>query len=138
MLSAITAEAQLKNDEGYSQYVYLINGVRHIGYGFNLDAVGLSRDECDTILQSRCSRLVPELMVSFPGYNELSVARQAVLINLAYNLGVEGLMAFTDFIGASRVQDWKAGATALLDSKAYREEPVRMERLAYQWEMDKM
>jgi lysozyme len=138
MLSAIAAEAQLKNDEGYNQYIYVINGVKHIGYGFNLDSVGLSREECDFILANRCSKLVPELSVSFPGYNELSLPRQVVLINLAYNLGVEGLMGFLDFVGASRAQDWKGGADALLASKAAKEEPARIERLAYQWEMDKM
>ena len=138
MLSAIAAEAKIKSDEGFNQYVYIINNVKHIGYGFNLDAVGLYREECDFILSNRCKLLVPELIVSFPGYSELSVARQSVLINLSYNLGVEGLMGFVDFVSASRAQDWKGGAQALLASKAAKEEPSRIERLAYSWEMDKI
>ena len=41
----------IKYEEGYRQFPYrCTEGKLTIGYGFNLDDVGLSRQECDLIL----------------------------------------------------------------------------------------
>lgn len=128
----------LKQDEGFSQTVYLLDGVRHIGYGFNLDAVGLYKEEADFILDNRVQKAESELRQFFPSYEKYSNARKLVLINLCYNLGLHGLMGFRRFIEACGKGEWENAAKELIDSKAHCQNPSRMERLAYLFETDKM
>ena len=132
------ARKVLMADEGFSREVYLLYGIRHIGYGFNLDGVGMYKEEADFILANRVNKAMKELKKQFPNYELMSDARKLVLINLCYNLGIHGLLGFRRFVEACGLQDWVKAAKELLDSKAHKQNPARMERLAYLFEMDKM
>jgi lysozyme len=87
-----------------------------IGYGRNLDDNGISEDEANAFLDhdidSVCIRL--EQQDFWPN---LCAARQAVLIDMCFNLGWPRLSGFRKMLGYVRVADYKAASSEMLDSK---------------------
>ena len=75
----------LKRHEGYSRSPYRCTaGALTIGYGRNLDDVGIDRDEADYLLNRDIDRAVSNLR-NEPYWLDLSEVRQAVLISMVFN-----------------------------------------------------
>jgi lysozyme len=82
-----------------------------IGVGRNLDAEGVTEDEARYLLSGDIDRVVRGLFARYPEwFPSLDPPRQAVLVNMAFNMGLAGLAGFTrmldciargDFAGAS-------------------------------------
>lgn len=66
----------------------------------------------------------------FPEFPSLDPVRQAVLIDMAFNLGTRGLSTFTTFLGCVASQQWAAAAADLRGTLVYSQLPHRYERLA--------
>lgn len=47
----------------------------------------------------------------------LDPTRQAVLVDMAYNMGIAGLMTFNEFLTALNVGDWPTAAKDMMESK---------------------
>lgn len=132
------AELSLKKDEGFSQHLYKINDIWHIGYGFNLESMGILPEEAQFILNNRIKIAVAELLRNIPYYPTLSDNRRSILINLCYNMGIVSLMSFRKLFDAIEHKDWVKASYELMNSEAAKQNPARMERLAYCFEVDKM
>lgn len=65
-----------------------------------------------------------------PWFAGLDPVRQAVLIDMAFNLGIDGLHAFTQFLGYMAAGQWASAAADLRTTLVYRQLPERYERLA--------
>lgn len=91
-----------------------------IGVGRNLEANGISEDEAMLLLQNdinRCEASITQLD-SFSGFwPALTEARQAVLISMAFNLGMAGLLRFKKMIAALQALDFQQAAEEMLDSQ---------------------
>ena len=91
-------EEQLIRHEGLIIKQYLDTADRPrltIGVGRNLDDVGLrSEAEARFLLRSDILAIRSELEKAIPWIADLSEARQHVLMDMAFNLGVAGLMTF--------------------------------------------
>lgn len=123
------AVALLKVDEGYRQFVYIdTRGYETIGYGFNLKE-GLSQQECALILELRVQVLDAQLG-QIPWYSNLDQIRAAAILDLAYNLGVAGLLQFHNMIQALQAKSWKQASSELLSSQYATQVPNRCYRLA--------
>lgn len=59
----------------------------------------------------------------------LGEARQDALINMAYQLGYDGLMKFRKLIAAVSASDWKTAFNEGLDSSWYKQTPARAVRV---------
>lgn len=109
---------RIKKDEGYSGRMYAdTEGITTIGYGRNLQAVGISRDEAEMMFSNdlkraynTCVRLVPV----FPYLDEL---RQGVLVNMSFNLGGHSLSTFRKFLSALEDRDFDTAAAEMESSK---------------------
>src|SRR5271166_1659524 len=111
------AVARLQTNEGFRPLVYTdTTGHETIGYGFNISA-GISQKAALALLQAQAQDIGSQLAGSSWAAG-LDDVRMSVLIELAFNLGLGGLMKFSQMIAAIRAQDWQASHDALLDSQA--------------------
>lgn len=106
----------LKVHEGFSAKPYQCSeGFLTIGYGLNLDA-GITREEAEMLLAHRVKKVHLEL-VTLPFWHKLSEARRDVLINMAYNLGIVGLMKFKVTLGLITEGNYTEASRQMLKSK---------------------
>ena len=125
--------AQLQRDEGLRLHAYKDSvGVLTIGYGHNLEAHGITEAVASAILAEDIDRARADVLTRIPVSMALDEIRRDALINMAFNLGIVGLLRFTALLGALEQQDWPAAAQAMLDSKWARQVGERAHRLADQ------
>ena len=67
----------------------------------------------------------------FSGFDYLSIHRQAVLLDMAFNLGYNRFSAFKNTIKAINSRDWKRAHNEMLDSKWAQQVPNRARSNAY-------
>lgn len=122
----------LMKDEGFREKPYRCPaGKLTIGYGTNIDD-GIDADEAMFLLEHRVDIAILDCRTFFPWFETLSLARQAVIINLRYQLGMPRLRGFKRMIAALAGGDYDMAADELLDSKYARVDcPERAKRLAW-------
>jgi lysozyme len=109
---------RLKIEEGFSQHPYNDTvGCPTIGYGRNLRDVGISQAEAEYLLRNEVQQAIAGLDRSIPWINGLTQNRQSVLVDMAFNLGVGGLLEFKTFLNCLRSGDNEGAASAMLNSK---------------------
>ena len=129
----MTLREQLRRDEGLRLKPYHdTEGVLTIGYGRNLDAVGISQDEAEVMLTNDIEKARAGLIIALPWSTTLSEERFAVLLNMAYNLGLHGLMQFRRMLAAAEAGDYEQAAYEMGDSKWAGQVGPRAVRLARQ------
>jgi lysozyme len=127
--------AQLKRDEGFRQFPYGdARGVLTVGYGFNLASDGLNEQESSVVLHIRAWNRYVELLTTLPWVHKLDDARQGVLLNMAYNLGVAGLLEFKRTLELVQAGAYTLAADEMRKSKWADEVPRRAHRLLVQME----
>lgn len=113
--------AMLTRHEGKVKAVYQDSlGFWTIGVGRLIDkrkGGGLSDDEITYLLKNDVDKVVAELDKQIPWWRNLSENRQAVLANMAFNLGVGGLLKFKNTLGLIRDAKYNQAASAMLQSK---------------------
>jgi lysozyme len=123
------AVARLQTDEGFRPMVYTdTTGHQTIGYGFNISA-GISQYAALALLDAQAAELSVDLG-ELDWYHGLDDVRSSVCIELAFNLGLNGLLGFHQMIAALRSGDWRSAHDQLLNSEAARQLPVRYGQLA--------
>ena len=101
---------RLKTEEGFRAFPYKdTQGHTTVGYGLNLDA-GLSQRVAAVALQAQLEEL-QEALAKYPWYQPLDPVRQSVLLDMAFNLGLSGLLHFPHMLAAISRQDWASAAT---------------------------
>jgi len=107
----------LKKHEGFRAKPYRCSeGFLTIGYGLNLDA-GITRDEATMLLEHRVSVLQDVLAVRLSFWYRLTQARKDVLLNMAYNLGVAGLLGFKTTLRLVSEENYTEASKQMLKSK---------------------
>ncbi len=128
----LRAKAQIKRDEGRRLKPYkCTEGYWTIGYGRNLDVNGITPEEADHIFNNDYDR-ARDIATLFPCWTTLNGPRQAVLVNMIFQMGAKGVMKFRLMQKALDERDWSRAAEEMLDSKWHRQTPERAERLAIQ------
>tara|TARA_Y100000361_G_scaffold114854_1_gene105440 strand:+ start:3234 stop:3644 length:411 start_codon:yes stop_codon:yes gene_type:complete len=121
---------ELKRDEGVVLSLYQCSaGKNTIGVGRNLDDRGITEDESDYLLSNDIDLCVEELEGTFPWFATLSDARQRVMVNMCFNLGLSRLLGFEKFLAAMEAGDWETAGIEMLDSKWAVQVGNRSERL---------
>lgn len=122
---------QLKRHEGFRGRPYQdTTGHITIGYGRNLDDRPLTEGEATALLLSDISAIGLELERAFPVVTALNPARQAALMNMAFNLGIGGLKNFKRMWAAVMSRDWMTVEAEALDSKWARQVGNRATEIA--------
>ena len=110
-------------------------GALTIGWGHNLDAdralrarlldqaggeegaVQITQATADRLLDNDLACAADDVWAHLPVAATLDPCRRAVLVEMAFNLGVAGLMKFRRMLAALASQDYGAAAAEMLDSK---------------------
>lgn len=124
---------QLKRHEGFRAKPYKCTaGKLTIGYGTNLEVLEVSKTTALMLLEEDVNKSYVQLIERFPFVSRLSPARQNVLINMTYNLGLIGVSNFRRMWDALRAKNYDAAANEMLDSKWYIQVGTRATELAQQ------
>jgi lysozyme len=113
-----------------NQILLPTNGKITIGKGFNLTDVGLFPEEIDFILKNRVEKTEIEVERAFPWYNELDDVRKAVILDMAYNMGVPTLKTFRNTLAMVKDGRYVAASQNMLRSLWARQVKGRARRLA--------
>jgi len=123
---------QLMSDEGYRRFAYRdpVGQTWTIGYGRNLEDVGVDKEEALYLLKNDIERARQHLARSFEFFEELDGIRQDVLINMCFNIGINRLLGFRRMIRALQMKNYDKAAAEMVDSLWYMQVPNRVTRLA--------
>lgn len=128
-------KALLIRHEGLKLKPYVCSeGHLTIGVGRNLDQNGISAEEADYLLSNDIVRFHTECHSRFPWFCHLNVARKAVILSMAFNLGTDGVKGFSKMIEAIDARDWKRAADEMMNSKWRAQVGERARDLAFMME----
>lgn len=126
--------AQLKIDEGCVPHAYMDSlGYLTIGVGRLIDKSKggkLSDDEILYLLNNDINEVEAELDKRLPWWKRMSEARQNVLANMRFNLGMQGLLGFRNTLKAMEEGRYEDAADGMLASKWAKQVGDRAKRLA--------
>ena len=106
-------------------------GKTSIGFGRNLDDVGISRLEAEVLLDHDLAQAEMECRKVFEWFDALSDVRQRAITELVFNLGMTKWLGFKNTIKAIKFKDYKTAGQLLLQSKwATQVGPTRSGRIA--------
>lgn len=128
---------QLRRDEGEVLHAYQDHlGYWTIGIGRLIDrrkGGGISPAESAMLLANDIARVMADVRRRLPWFDRLDPARQGVLLNMAFQMGVDGLLGFRNTLAMIERGDYDGAATGMLNSLWGREQtPARATRLAVQ------
>ena len=125
---------QLKRHEGLVLHAYTDHlGFWTIGYGRLIDqrrGGGLSEEEAELLLRNDVARVTKEVERRLPWVRGLSDTRCQALCNMAFQMGVSGLLGFRNMLTAMEQGQFDRAAAEALDSRWAKQTPSRAAEVA--------
>lgn len=129
---------ELRRDEGveYSPYMDTV-GIPTVGVGHNMRASPLPRDWTSPLTDAQVDQLLAEdlqavfdgLDSEIPWWRKLNYERQRVIANMAFNLGINGLLGFKNTLAAVEQGRYSAAGSGMAASKWATQVGARADRL---------
>lgn len=88
-----------------------------IGVGRNLDDVGITKEEAMALLDNDIKSVVEQIKKNFKWFDSLCPARQEVVVNMVFNLGINGFLKFKNTIHFIESGQYSQAAIEMLESK---------------------
>jgi lysozyme len=128
---------QLKGDEDVRPCVYKDHlGFDTIAVGRLVDSrkpgAGLRPDEITYLLNNDIDDRIDALMRRLPWFQNLDDVRKGCLLNMAFQLGTDGLLGFKNTLALIRDGKYAEAAEAMLLSRWAEQTPARAKRLSEQ------
>lgn len=121
----------LRQDEALRLKAYRDSrGILTIGWGRSLETKGISAEEAEYLFNNDIKDVEAQLKGALPWTQGLDEVRYAVIANMAYNLGIGGLLTFQKFLAAAEAGRWDEAAAEMLDSEWRAQVKGRAVRLA--------
>ena len=112
-------------------------GVWTIGWGHTGPAIGpglvWGQEMADQTLDADIDHVCSQLDTALPWWRSLDDIRANVMVKMAYQLGIGGLLAFRQMLAHVRAEEWDLAKAAGLDSEWAKQTPDRAKR-----EMDEL
>lgn len=128
----------IKTAEGFSNSWYKCSeGVDTIGYGFTKEILEhyyldmpqtITRGEADIIITNYTRNIIKRIENKEYYQNCDTIARKAVIVDMAYNLGLFGFERFKQCIKALEIKRFDLAAEQMQNSKWYKQVKTRGER----------
>ena len=117
--------------EGYRKSVYLDSlGKPTIGYGFLIEALELEEDICELILRRKVEKVINTVRFKFNWFDDMPEKVQDVIVNMCYQLGVNGFAKFSKTIEFFKKKEFIKASEEMLRSKWYMQTPNRAKELS--------
>lgn len=127
---------QLRRDEGERLQLYKDHlGYLTIGVGRLLDprrGGGISSEESAYLLANDIRKKTAEVLKALPWAERLDPVRFGVLLNMAFQMGTDGLVLFRNTLEFVRTGQYDRAAENMMLSKWHSQTPERCERLMKQ------
>lgn len=91
---------------------------------------GITKNGAYYLLRNDIKRCIKELEKKIPFWKTLSDERQYALLDMAFQLGSDGLLEFRKMLSALGVGNYAEARRQCLDSKYARQTPIRANRIA--------
>lgn len=137
MISSITE--QLMRDEGCVLHAYDDSlGYATLGVGRLIDqrkGGGITAEEAAYLLANDIRRKTAEVIAALPWAEHMDPVRFAVLVSMAFQLGIAGLLGFKNTLTLIQGGNFDQAADNMVMSKWHSQTPARCERLAKQMKL---
>jgi len=121
----------LKKHEGLMLKPYRCSaGKLSIGYGRNLDDVGISKEEAEHLLRNDIDNCVKQLKHHLFWVFDHSNTVQDIIINMCFNLGIYGLLGFKKTLKLIKEGKYKQASIEMLDSNWAKQVGIRAKELS--------
>jgi len=130
----------LHEEEGFRSKPYICSeGYPTVGIGQRIGPKGASLSmyeftvnerTAQAMLTDKLSSTVKGLIDKLPVYNELDQSRKTILISMAYQMGITGLLKFKNMIKALECGNYEEAGKQALDSRWAKQTPKRAFRHA--------
>lgn len=124
----------IRRHEGFVSHAYQDHlSYWTIGYGRLIDerrGGGISRDEAEYLLSNDVSQVKEQLSERLPWWDQIDEARQAALVNMAFQLGIDGLLQFRNTLHLIQNERWERAAREALNSRWANQTPERAREIA--------
>lgn len=125
--------SELRRDESFVSHGYTDHlGYLTIGIGRLIDqrkGGGITEAEALYLLGNDVQKVYAQLHNTLPWFGKLSDALQRALCNMAFQMGIDGLLGFKNTLDMIRIGNYKAAAANARLSKWYSQTPERAERV---------
>jgi len=124
----------IKKNESFRTRVYKDTlGVDTIGWGFAVKDLVLPRDIGDALLMRLALERMKEADAAFPWLSDMPEIVRDTVIEMCYQLGIEGFSKFVRLIDALKRKDWGHAIAEIMDSKMAKQTPSRARWYASQF-----
>ena len=122
---------KIKHHEGFVGHVYkCTEGFDTIGYGFAIKDLEMPEHIAEELLILKLEKLQKNANSRFKWLEDMPQEVQEVVINMCYQLGINGVSKFRKAISAMQEGDWEEAADEMLDSLWARQTPNRAKELS--------
>lgn len=130
---------ELRRDEGVEREIYLdTKGIRTVGVGHNIEAhplpegwtTPLTDEQIDQLLAEDLESVFADLDRAYPWWRKMTYARQRVIANMMFNMGLTKLSGFKNTLAAMEQGRYMAAAEGMMASLWAKQVGDRAERLA--------
>lgn len=116
----ISIVEQIADHEGFRSKPYRCTaGKLTIGYGRNIEDVGISKAEARILLSNDIFKAQRDCERIFPLWNYYPDSKRWALVDMRFNLGPGRFRGFRRMIAAVKNEDWKLAAKEAKDSRWY-------------------
>lgn len=126
-----TLKDRIKRHEGFRARPYADSlGKLTIGYGRCLTSNGIAEDEAEFMLDNDIEEAQMAVAQVFKWAYCLDTARQSVLVEMVFQLGVHGVLQFTKMLTALQGGNYLEASKQMLASEWHKQTSTRTEELA--------
>ena len=126
----------VRGEEGEVLHAYNDHlGYATIGIGRLIDkrkGGGITKEEAAYLLGNDVDKVIAQLNKRLPWWTKLDAARQGVLVNMAFQMGVDGLLGFKNTLAMIERGAYADAANGILKSLWAKQTPARAKRMAEQ------
>lgn len=117
-------------NEGFSSTAYPDPLSKGSPYTFGHGLTTITESESLEIVKNRVTSIIAALSIKLPFFSKLPEDAREVLIEMAYQLGVTGLLGFKKTLSLIKVGDYVGAASEMHNSKWANQTPRRAAKLS--------